>query len=1304
MSLLVANGKGPQGVPADSPDLVNRGLLTDYLYMWIWPLVCKGACGTVRRDAVPGFPDRMAAEKTLEEAEKAWEAEKAYALQRGKVADLNRVLLKICFSDLACACSFGFVNGLMNSVARPLLLKGLIHACGAGEDDSALWLFVGALCAVQLLEGLTNFFSRHAFQNKISVRFVASYAGLAQVHSMRISTAKPPGTPEVGTLIGNDAIKFQQDLFSLSLLPGAIVQLFGGIAVLVYTIGGAGLVGLAFMIVMLLVNFCLSRMAKQTEQEVLMRTDKRMDIMTQLIHGIRAAKFCAWEESYENIVTEARRLETIPLKTYRVLSQGTVQIGRANPMIGCLFAFLFLALTVGDDPEAFKPADIFAALNVFLSLRISLIVIPEALIYFATMRNSIRRLQDFLEIPVAASHTTAEEEDTSACVSIKGAAFAWPSHGATTDDGEPLHGGNKVLHIDDLSVRRGSFTAIVGSVGSGKSSLVSALLGDMPQCGVDGGSKTGTVTIAAKAVAFVPQKSFVLSGTVSDNVALAEDAPNEAGLHGALAAVGMQEDLKRLPKGIQTEVGERGVVLSGGQQQRLSLARALYKPDADLLVADDPLSALDPMVAEEVFESLSRWVLEGKGSRTCVIVLNQLWHLPAFDHVVMLDSGRVVEQGAPLDLLASEGKVASFCTLSGYHIRLERGAPVVQRAEKAQAAPASKSADDDAVLVTAEEERVGAVPIQVLCRYIRGMGVAWFLLCNILVVATYSCQAFADLWLAGWVQDRERMVTTQSGSVDDHFYIMIYGCLICGYLVLLWTTSYCFSEGGVRSSRNLHSECLSTLLHAPVSFFEATPSGRICSRFTNDLAMVDKEIPRWMDNTWQLTTSVVMIGAQVAHLVPQMAPVVFVSYVLFAFQVFVINRGNRELRRFANTELGPLLTTVNEASNGRHVLRPTGTCSHFRARFCRQLDRYHRFSYAAYSTVNSGVIMAYSISLTISAAAASFIIVWRDEFEPSYAALALTYSFTLPYFLNVISTVVQLLLNSVTCLERLLQYSSTGFVPSEAAFRTADEASAVAACGAESWPTQGRIVFENVSLVYRPGLPKALNNVSFVLEPAEKVGVVGRSGAGKSSLMQVLFRLNEVSEGRILIDQVDVSQIGLMRLRKAIAIVPQDPLLIAGSVRLNLDPFGEHEDEELARVLDEVKLERKMLNAGFNASMLSHGERQLLTLGRTLLRPARIRVFDEPTSNIDAATDRIIQQLLRSASAFKDSTQLTIAHRLQTILDCHRILVMSDGRVAESGSPTQLLADKSSRLSALAEHAGLDVASALASSSTVMAI
>ncbi|OLQ04967.1 ABC transporter C family member 2 [Symbiodinium microadriaticum] len=1244
----------------------------------------------LRPEEVPAVPADLRAAQIVSQAQDFWQAEKERALRLGQQPNLERVFWKVCRKDVVIGSLFGCASGCVTTVARPLLLQALVNGLATDSDTWKLSLWAAALSLALMFEGVTLSFTRHIIMGN------ATFAGLAHVHSLRVATchARAQDAPDIGNLVGNDAVRFQQNLFTLSLVPGASVSLIGGIAILVYTLGVAGIVGLACMIGMLFLNTRISQLAKKAEKENLAKTDVRMRIMTQIVQGIRAIKFCAWEDSFKTILSKERALECIPLKWYRVLTQSTVQIGRANPIVGCLFAFLLLAISARNDPESFRPSDIFAALNVFLALRSGLIAIPEGLIYIATTRVAVRRLQDFLVTPEALRHVT--QKDSGPCIRVKSASFRWPEKHAGVDSPEhapersastrsvksAMTPGAELL-VDDVEVPRGCFTAVVGSVGSGKSSLVAALLGEMPP------SSDGLVELRGRRLAFIPQKAFVLSGTIKENIAFAEEDPNEVDFQAALAAASLSEDLTRMPKQEFTEVGERGVVLSGGQQQRLSIARALYRR-ADLVIADDPISALDPIVADEVFLSLKRCVTASSGCHSCLVVLNQPWLLTHFDHVLMVAGGQVVQRGTPQELLRSDGPLKSFCLESGCDIPSmlsrvgEPEEPLAMDRQKPGKMEQGKPVEGVTELVKAEEKLAGGVPLRVLVRYVSGMGFAWFGLCNFLVLLAYCTLGFVDYWLALWVEAREAYWTEGKVSNDD-LYVAVYGIAAAMFVVLMCLTSYCFGEGGVRSSRHLHSECLNNLLHAPVHFFDATPSGRIMSRFSNDIAIVDKEIPKWIDNAWQLSATTLMLFVQVVVLVNLMLPVVVTAACLFVLQIIVIYRTNRELRRYANAAMGPVLTTVNECVNGRQVIRTMDARDFFEKRLCANLDDYHRFSFSALGSVNAGGVFAFLICFLTASSTSAVVIVNRDQYPPSFCALALTYSFLMPYFLNFLSMTVQLLLTALTGLERLLQYGDQGMLPAEPPWQLSSDRSP------EVWPAAGRVTFEAVSLVYRPGLPKAVDGISFELRPGEKVGVVGRSGAGKSTLMVLLLRLNEVTEGRILIDGVDISKIGLGKLRKAIAVVPQEPLLIEGTVQENLDPFAEHSSQKLAEVLEKVELEPSLLAQASSASTLSQGERQLLTLARTLLWPSRVRVFDEPTSNIDAATDRLIQRFLRSPTMFGQSTQITVAHRLQTVVSCDRILVMSSGKVVESGPPRELLDRPNSHLSALAAHAGVEL-------------
>jgi len=1286
-----------------STDGHGRSWCADLSLVWAVPLILKSLRRPLRPEEVPAVPADLRAAQIVSQAQDLWQAEKERALRLGQQPNLERVFWKVCRTDVVTGSLFGCASGCVTTVARPLLLQALVNGLATDSDTWKLSLLAAALCLALMFEGMTLSFTRHMIMGRIGVRFNATFAGLAHVHSLRVATchARAQDAPDIGNLVGNDAVRFQQNLFTLSLVPGASVSLIGGIAILVYTLGVAGIVGLVCMIGMLFLNTRISQLAKKAEKDNLAKTDVRMRIMTQIVQGIHAIKFCAWEDSFKTILSKERALECIPLKWYRVLTQSTVQIGRANPIVGCLFAFLLLAISARNDPESFRPSDIFAALNVFLALRSGLIAIPEGLIYIATTRVAVRRLQDFLVTPEALRHVT--QEDSGPCIRVQTASFRWPEKHSGVET-SPEHAPERSastrsvksamtpgaeLLVDDVEVPRGCFTAVVGSVGSGKSSLVAALLGEMPP------TSDGIVELRGQRLAFIPQKAFVLSGTIKENIAFAEEDPSQVDFQAALAAASLSEDLTRMPKREFTEVGERGVVLSGGQQQRLSIARALYRR-ADLVIADDPISALDPIVADEVFLSLKRCVTASGGCHSCLVVLNQPWLLTHFDHVLMVAGGQVVQRGTPQELLRSDGPLRSFCLESGCDIPsmlssrvgAEAEEPLAIEGQKPGKMEQGKPVEGVTELVKAEEKLAGGVPLRVLVRYVSGMGFAWFGLCNFLVLLAYCTLGFVDYWLALWVEAREAYWTEGKVSNDD-LYVAVYGIAAAMFVFLMCLTSYCFGEGGVRSSRHLHSECLNNLLHAPVHFFDATPSGRIMSRFSNDIAIVDKEIPKWIDNAWQLSATTLMLFVQVVVLVNLMLPVVVTAACLFVLQIIVIYRTNRELRRYANTAMGPVLTTVNECVNGRQVIRTMDAKDFFEKRLCANLDDYHRFSFSALGSVNAGGVFAFLICFLTASSTSAVVIVNRDQYPPSFCALALTYSFLMPYFLNFLSLTVQLLLTALTGLERLLQYGDQGILPAEPPWQLSSDRSP-----SDVWPAVGRVTFEAVSLVYRPGLPKAVDGISFELRPGEKVGVVGRSGAGKSTLMVLLLRLNEVTEGRILIDGVDISKIGLGKLRKAIAVVPQEPLLIEGTVQENLDPFAEHSSQKLAEVLQKVELEPSLLAQASSASTLSQGERQLLTLARTLLWPSKVRVFDEPTSNIDAATDRLIQRFLRSPTMFGQSTQITVAHRLQTVVSCDRILVMSSGKVVESGPPRDLLDRPDSHLSALAAHAGVELKTA----------
>ena len=477
---------------------------------------------------VPAIPANLRAKSVVAGSKALWQAEKKHARQLGRGPCLERVLWKVCRRSVLIGSFFGCINGFVATAVRPLLLRALVSSLTTTSEAWNLYTWAGALCLALLVEGIAQSAACHVIVARLGVRFNSTFVGLALAHSLQLATchAHSQDAPDAGNLVGNDAVRLQQGLFILCSMPGAFASLVGGITILVYTLGVAGALGLASMMIMLCLNIQISSLAQRAEKQNLMRTDRRMRVMTQVVHGIRAIKFCAWEESFQTMLTKERASECVPLKWYQVLTQTTVQIGRANPVVGCLFAFLVLAIAARDDPESFKPSDIFTALNVFLALRSSLVTLPEGLICIATSRVAIRRLQHFLLVPEALCHwgrNATENPDQDLCIRVEQAIFKWPAKvgdasrkanmpscppspdRSTKHSTGSLAPGSELL-LQSLEVPKG-FTAVVGSVGSGKSSLVAALLGEMPRSDA-AESADSAVELRGQRLAFIPQKAF----------------------------------------------------------------------------------------------------------------------------------------------------------------------------------------------------------------------------------------------------------------------------------------------------------------------------------------------------------------------------------------------------------------------------------------------------------------------------------------------------------------------------------------------------------------------------------------------------------------------------------------------------------------------------------------------------------------------------------------------------------------------------------------------------------------------------
>ena len=1043
-----------------------------------------------------------------------------------------------------------------------------------------------------------------------------------------------------------------------------------------------------------------------------------------------------WEKAYLKRIDAQRVTELGWHRRFRSLTVMVIAIGRAAPMIGSAVAFVVYSRF-----HTLSADRVLPALSVFQSLRLPFILIPLIGALAASTSVSLGRVGRYLLLPSQPVRPMDNVEQMDApeptqpgaspLLRVEAASIGWPCKppGAAKDAAGPPAGSggltveassasksgppdNAASDIDailtaNFAVHGGELVAVVGPVSSGKSTLLSALWGEAL---VASGCVSGP-----KSLGVVPQRPFTLAGTLADNILMGR--PRDAAiLDRVLADCAMEQDLEKLPLRLETEVGERGVTLSGGQQQRLALARAIYSQPA-LLLLDDPLSAVDARTQLLLMRSLTSFIHGSGKQRAAIVSVNQMHLLRHFDRVIVLDSGVVTHDCSAAEYMRVAGLEArdaaaeqtiddvaltwSPMPKKGSEARVEvetaaaaQGAlggedPELTEAEGGQAAVmplpsgASTAGSEPSALVVAERKRDGTFGSGLMIKYLKAMGWGWTTAYFVLLVATFSAVGVTDWVLSLW---------TRRPS-DSGFYLSWFSSLAGAQLVIMLSCSLTWSFGSIHASRNVHHDTITRLIHAPLSWFEANPSGRVMSRFTSDLGVVDMQIWTDLDTVFQLSGFLVVSVLLVAVQSGGTLAVPGGLYLLLLYALLdVADRSAREVKRLANNSQSPILSTLNEMKQGAALVRALHLESFLATRMRGCVARWSglSFQHKALNTWGTNISSLAACLLTLGAGL--YFVATRGSNHGSLSALGLTYAGVIPYFTAIVTSLYSNMRQSMTGLDRLLEYLQ---LPQEAERHLPTDPPVGGANSAQSdhgvlWPSAGRIDFDGVSVRYRPGLPLALDSFTATIRAKERVGVVGRTGAGKSSLMLALFRLVDIEAGSICIDGRSTTGLGLDACRRCVSIIPQEPVLYKGTVSHNLDPFDTTTEEERRVAISRARLPPQMLDVqvskgGIN---ISAGERQLLCFARAILQPRPILVLDEATSNLDAASDAAMQHLLRSE--FASVTLLTIAHRLLTVIDYDSILVMGGGKLLEHAAPEELLSRAGGVLHGLAKALGQD--------------
>ncbi|KAF4626249.1 hypothetical protein G7Y89_g11911 [Cudoniella acicularis] len=1022
-------------------------------------------------------------------------------------------------------------------------------------------------------------------------------------------------------------------------------------------------------------------------------TDQRVSLTQEILQAVRFVKFFGWESAFLSRLGDIRDREIRAIQVLLAIRNAINAVSMSLPIFASMLAFVTYSLT----NHSLSPAHVFSSLALFNSLRMPLNLLPLVIGQVTDAWSSIYRIQEYL---------MSEEQDDEAkfdldaknAVEMDHADFTWertatqdpdaphptgkqPTKGEvkaelarkkaaeklkhstdvgqpgvfTPDDGSTLAEDREPFKLQNMNftIGRNELVAIIGGVGSGKSSLLAALASDMRRT-------KGDVTIGATR-AFCPQYAWIQNATVKENILFGKEMDKEW-YQKVINACALQPDLDMLPQGDNTEIGERGITVSGGQKQRLNIARAIYF-DADLILMDDPLSAVDAHVGRHIFDNAILGLLKEKSR---ILATHQLWVLNRCDRIIWMEEGRI-QAIDTFDKLMRDHP--------GFQLLMETTA--VEEKEETKEHVNDDEIEEEkktivkkrkgAALMQAEERAVKSVPWSVYIDYVRASGSLFNApLVFLFLLLSQGANISTSLWLSFWTSDKF--------GFSRGLYIGVYGALGATQALLLFAFAFSLTIMGTTASKTMLNRAITRALRAPMSFFDTTPLGRITNRFSRDVDIMDNTLSDAMRMYFLTMAMILSVFCLIIAYFHYFAIALGPLFLLFLFSAGYYRASAREMKRYESVLRSNVFAKFSEGISGTACIRAYGLKDHFILNIRNSIDEMNSAYFLTFANQRWLSTRLDIIGNLLVFVTGLLVVTSRFNVSPSIGGLVLSYILSIVQMIQFTVRQLAEVENGMNATERLHYYGTQ--LEEEAPLHTIEVR--------KSWPESGEIIFNNVQMRYREGLPLVLQDLTMHVQGGERIGIVGRTGAGKSSIMSTLFRLVELSGGSITIDGLDISTVGLQDLRSRLAIIPQDPTLFKGTIRSNLDPFSEHTDLELWSALRQsdlvseeaslddaspgrIHLDGIVEDEGLNFSL---GQRQLMALARALVRGSQIIVCDEATSSVDMETDEKIQRTI--ATGFKGKTLLCIAHRLKTIINYDRICVMDQGTIAELDTPFAL--------------------------------
>ncbi|XP_023582461.1 ATP-binding cassette sub-family C member 4 isoform X2 [Trichechus manatus latirostris] len=1238
--------------------LQDANLCSRVFFWWLNPLFKIGHKRRLEEDDMYSVLPEDRSEHLGEELQGYWDKEVLTAEKDAQKPSLIKAIIKCYWKSYLVLGIFTLIEESIK-VIQPLFLGRIINYFENYDPSDSAALHTAYVHATVLtvctlfLAILHHLYFYHVQCAGMRLRVAMCHMIYRKALHLSNAALGKTTTGQIVNLLSNDVNKFDQVTIFLHFLWAGPLQAIAVTVLLWMEIGISCLAGMAVVIILLPLQSCIGKLFSSLRSKTAAFTDVRIRTMNEVITGIRIIKMYAWEKSFADLITSLRRKEIS-------------KILRSSYLRGMNLASFFVASKI----------IVFATFTTYVLLGN---VITASRVFVAVTLYGAVRLTVTLFFPAAI------EKVSEAIVSIRRIKAS------------------ETPTLRDLSftVRPRELLAVVGPVGAGKSSLLSAVLGELPP-------SQGLVSVHGR-IAYVSQQPWVFSGTVRSNILYGKKYEKER-YEKVIKACALKKDLQLLEDGDLTVIGDRGATLSGGQKARVNLARAVYQ-DADIYLLDDPLSAVDAEVSRHLFELCICQTLHEK---ITILVTHQLQYLKAASQILILKDGKMVQKGTYTEFLKSGLDFGSLLRKENEETDQSPvpGTPTLRsrtfsessvwsqlssRPSLKEGTQEDQTTENVQATLSEESRSEGKVGLKAYKSYFAA-GAHWLIIVFLMLLNAAALVAYVlqDWWLSYWANEQSALNITVNGkgnvteTLDLNWYLGIYSGLTAATVVFGIARSLLVFYVLVNSSQTLHNKMFESILKVPVLFFDRNPVGRILNRFSKDIGHMDDLLPLTFLDFIQTFLQVVGVVAVAVAVIPWIAiPLIPLAIIFFILRQYFLET-SRDVKRLESTTRSPVFSHLSSSLQGLWTIRAYKAEQRFQELFDAHQDLHSEAWFLFLTTSRWFAVRLDAICAIFVISVAFGSLILAKTLDAGQVGLSLSYALTLMGMFQWCVRQSAEVENMMISVERVIEYTD---LEKEAPWEYQKRPP-------PTWPHEGVIVFDNVNFTYSLDGPLVLKHLTALIKSREKVGIVGRTGAGKSSLISALFRLSE-PEGRIWIDKILTTEIGLHDLRKKMSIIPQEPVLFTGTMRKNLDPFDEHTDEELWNALNEVQLKEtiedlpgkmntELAESGSNFSV---GQRQLVCLARAILRKNRILIIDEATANVDPRTDELIQKKIREK--FAQCTVLTIAHRLNTIIDSDRIMVLDSGRLKEYDEPYVLLQNKESLFYKMVQQLGKAEAAAL---------